>query len=470
MEILLEIFDTYRQLHGFQPNYKKAWNSRDGWFKLAHVCLHWRRVVFSSSSRLHVCLLFTPWRSSREPFLRDLPRFPILIDYRIELWDTEKEVNFELAVNGHHQSRVRGIAVRSPYRPRVLETLSHPFPELESLEFESYGSYPYDPPPGLDLTATLLSGSAPSLRRLTLQEVELASLIPLLSSTTGLEELALKLWVTRGTHPEVLFIANLQRMSCLCRLEFKFEFCGPIIAASPNPPLPASARDVVPLPRLTDFIFVGHSSYLEILATRLAAPSLRHLDAEYYGEDATSPLPQLCKFINDSECHFKAIRLDLSSPGVTLSADTCSKFDHAEPAFRICIPLPIPWEDIGQMLSGPLSTVEELVIGWTFPAFRLVQHHNIPWHALFYHIPQVKLVKMLQVNFQVTLDVAHALQLDGQEPALDLLPSLEQVEVKLPTFILESTRSAAYVRIRDAFQPLISTRQQVGHPIKLSIN
>lgn len=77
---------------------------------------------------------------------------------------------------------------------------------------------------------------------------------------------------------------------------------------------------------------------------------------------------------------------------------------------------------------------------------------------------------MLQVNFQVTLDVAHALQLDGQEPALDLLPSLEQVEVKLPTFILESTRSAAYVRIRDAFQPLISTRQQVGRPIKLSIN
>ncbi|KAH9173327.1 hypothetical protein EDB89DRAFT_2068785 [Lactarius sanguifluus] len=59
-DVLLEIFDAYRQLHKLQPNYGKLWNSKDGWFKLAHVCLHWRRAVLLSPSRLHLHLLFTP--------------------------------------------------------------------------------------------------------------------------------------------------------------------------------------------------------------------------------------------------------------------------------------------------------------------------------------------------------------------------------------------------------------------------
>jgi hypothetical protein len=69
VEILLEIFDAYRQLYKLQPYYEKEWNSRDGWFKLAHVCLLWRCLVFSSSSHLHVHLLFTPsWSSSGKPW------------------------------------------------------------------------------------------------------------------------------------------------------------------------------------------------------------------------------------------------------------------------------------------------------------------------------------------------------------------------------------------------------------------
>jgi hypothetical protein len=79
-------------------------------------------------------------------------------------------------------------------------------------------------------------------------------------------------------------------------------------------------------------------------------------------------------------------------------------------------------------------------------------------------------VKVVQVHYQAALGVADAFQLDGQEPALDLLPSLEQVEVQFLPSILESARNTLYLPIRDAFQPLIATRQQVGRPINLSMN
>jgi hypothetical protein len=378
-DVLLEIFDSYRQLHELHPDYEKVWNSRDGWFKLAHVCLHWRRLVFSSSSRLHVRLLFTPGRSFMDPVLRGLPHFPILIDYRTGSWDTEKEENIELEAIGQHRSCVRGIAIRRYGRPGHLEALSQPFPELESFMIESWaiGNLSLV----TDCLVALLLPSAPSLRRLTLRNVGLARLFPLLSSATGLEELALRLRVTPGTPPEVLLIANLQRMSCLRRLELKFLVWDRVIAASP--PLPTTARDVVPLPRLTDFIFRGDSSYLQILATRLVAPSLQHLHAAYYGEDASPLLPQLCKFICYSKCHFKTILLYLVDGFVKFGAETSFKSDHAEPAFWISIPAPTPWERIGQMLSGPLSTVEELIVGWGFPEPLETQYDHVDWRALF---------------------------------------------------------------------------------------
>ena len=475
VEILLEIFDIYRQLHELQPNYEKVWNSRDGWFKLAHVCVHWRHLVFSSSSRLHVHLLFTPCRSSKEPVLNGLPRFPILIDYRTGSWDTEKKENIGIAAIGHHSSRVRGIAFRSPCWSRIVGALGHPFPQLENFTIESNSCGDARLGKAIQLpirVVEILLGSATSLRRLTLQDVVLKRLFPLLSSVTWLEELALNVWVTRGTNP-VFLLANLQRMSSLCRLELMLTWNDRIDDTFPNPPLPAGATDIATLPRLTDFIFTGHSSYLKILAIGLVAPSLQHLDAEYLGPDVTSPLPQLCKFVNDSECQFKSIRLDLSKGNVKLCAETYSKSDHAQPS-RIIIPKPFPWENIGHMLSRPLSTVEKLVVtvGSDVPEHTQKQYFHIHWCGLFDHTPQMRFV---QVHHPVARGVARALRgpLDGQGPALHILPSLEQVEVQFPPHILESARNmpnGPYAPIRNAFEPLIAARQQVGRPIILNLS
>jgi hypothetical protein len=44
-EVLLEIFDQYRQSFVDQP--ERVWNNKNGWFKLAHVCHNWRCLVLA---------------------------------------------------------------------------------------------------------------------------------------------------------------------------------------------------------------------------------------------------------------------------------------------------------------------------------------------------------------------------------------------------------------------------------------
>ncbi|KAH9180771.1 hypothetical protein EDB89DRAFT_64782 [Lactarius sanguifluus] len=117
-EVLLEIFGAYRQDMELQPRYEKVWNSRNGWFKLAHVCRSWRRVVLSSPSHLHVHLLFTPRRSSRAGVLSRLPPLPILIDYCGASW-TEREENLALAAM-RHRSRVAESPFSQAGKSRIL--------------------------------------------------------------------------------------------------------------------------------------------------------------------------------------------------------------------------------------------------------------------------------------------------------------------------------------------------------------
>src|ERR1700761_8392487 len=104
-DVLLEIFNAYRELYEPNLRYEKIWNSRNGWFKLTHVCRSWRRLVHSSPSRLHVHLLFTPCQSSKDAMMRHLPPLSILFDYS-NLSTLEEEVNPALAAIIHH-SRVR---------------------------------------------------------------------------------------------------------------------------------------------------------------------------------------------------------------------------------------------------------------------------------------------------------------------------------------------------------------------------
>ncbi|KAH9066308.1 hypothetical protein EDB87DRAFT_707795 [Lactarius vividus] len=454
--VLLEIFDAYRQDLELQPGYIIVWNSRDGWFRLAHVCRNWRRVVFSSPSRLDLHLLFTPRRSSRAPVLNRLPRLPILIDYYAEkgTW-TKKDESFALAAI-RHRGRVRGITLRRQYpeMAKLLKALSHPFPGLESLEIS-----PTHCDHELLLPAAFLSGSSPSLRRLSLRILLLNRFSPLLASATGLVELTLTLRAAYTALPEVWFIATLQHMSHLRRFELNLDYFGVGNGEPPEPP--ASAGDVVRLSELTHIFFSGHRFYLQALVVRLAAPSLQHLDVALCGGSCHSfPIPYLCKFICNAECRFTKVSLGLRHRDRELRfcAGTSSQSLVDVQPFTIVIPGPVSLGKLGQELSGPLATVEELIVAWDRAPWRTngrIQKDQ--WRGLCKHVPEVKKV---QVPARVARDVAYSFQQGDQEPVLDLLPALELVEVF-------SMAGQGYKPICDAFEPLIAMRKRAGRPIRL---
>ena len=448
-DVLLEIFDAYRHDMELLPRYENAWNSRDGWFKLSHVCPRWRRLVHLSPTRLHVHLLFTRCRSSRATVLKRLPPFPILVDYRITSW-RKREENLALATLMHCTSRVRGITLRGSFMNMVklLAALDHPFPELESLEILGGGL--------LTLPAAFLSGSAPCLRRLTLQNVAPRCISPLLSFATGLIELSLTLHTEGVLPPEPSLLPNLQRMSRLRRLELILAYYG---ITQSDPPLPSCAGNVVPLSMLTHLIFRGHRLFLQALIVGLVAPSLQHLDAELSGRPHGGfPIPHLCKFICDplANCQFTAIRFVFSNLHLKFFAKTGPQ-SVGDPPFRIISRRPVLLEQMGQELSGPFSTVEELIITLDEPCY--IPSLTDQWHGLFYHVPQVK---MVQLHAKVALSAACSFQQGGQESAIDLLPALEQVKV-----LLAGGCDDLNVSIYDAFEPLIAARQRAGRPIRL---
>ncbi|KAH8982420.1 hypothetical protein EDB92DRAFT_1952311 [Lactarius akahatsu] len=333
--------------------------------------------------------------------LRHPPPFPILINYRASSWTVKKD-NLALALM-RHRSRVRGITLRRPYTniEKFFTALSYPFPELESLEI----CPPNDRGRALVLPATSHPDAYPS--------------------ATSLVELALTLRVAHIARPEASLLTNLQRMSCLRRLELNVVEWPNINPTRTYPP--ASAGDVVSLSKLTHLLFSGHRLYLQALVVGLAAPSLQHLDAEVcgYPHGFPGPIPHLCKFICDTECQFTTVRLGLSYTKFRFYACTGPQSDD-NPPFRITRLNPVSLEEMGQELSRPLSTVEELIVAWDVEKLQTegrIQTNQ--WRGFCYHVPQVKMVR---VSATLALDVAHSFQQEGGEPIPNLLPTLERVE------------------------------------------
>lgn len=454
-DILLEIFDAYRQLYEHQPHYENFWNSRDGWFKLTHVCQSWRHVVHSSPSRLDVHLLFTPHRSSRVTMLKSLPPFPILVDHSLADGADREQSLALAALAPRNRDRVHGISLRRKrrtYMDKLLRALSHPFPELESLIIDSSYDHDFE----LILPDTFLSGSAPGLRRLTLRDVVPRCLPPLLSFTTDLVELFLTLRAPRYALPEASLIANLQRLSCLHRLELRLMYTHVV---GSFPVSLAEPRDIVPLPNLMQFVFSGQTHYLETLVVELATPRMQYLNANFGDKAYTFPIPHLCRLICDTKIQFIFVCLELLSHQVKFTAETRSKSVHASAqSFNIIFPEDTSFEEMGNRLSGPLTTVEELVV--------IGGMRHVQWRRFFNRIQQVKLI---QVSSQAAIEVAHSFQPDDQAIAMDVLPALEQVKVQMPHIPpLSENYINPYLTIPNAFEPLIAARRRVGRPITLS--
>jgi hypothetical protein len=383
--------------------------------------------------------------------LRRLPPLPVLVHCDASDW-TEKEDRLALAAI-KHRKRVRGITLRRPhaYTAMLYKLLNTPFPNLESLDFYSFLDS------GLVLPATFLSGSASCLRQLKLHGVVPSCLSPLLSSATGLVELTLALRLKFDEPPDTSLLANLQRMSFLCRLDLELSYHEEIDIGPYSSPPPASVGDAVTLPNLTDFTFDGRVPYLKMLVAGLAAPSLQRFDIMIEGGGSCLPNPHICTFLSDTEFQLISVYLAYIAGHVGIIGKTHSCIGcDCVPPLRMRTPRtvsPISPAEIGDMLTRPLSTVEELQVRdiWATGSRQ--------WHGLFKHLPQLKVIEMTS---EMVFDVAHAFQLSDQKLSLDLLPSLEQIKVAV------ITSKSEIESIRSAFEPLIAARQRVGRHIELS--
>ncbi|KAI0253922.1 hypothetical protein BJV78DRAFT_139886 [Lactifluus subvellereus] len=462
-DVLLEIFGSYRQAFEQEPRYEWIWNSKNGWFKLAHVCRKWRCVVLSSSSRLHVRLLFTSRRPPRAVVLTRLPPLPIVVDYSEATIQTLKEQNRATAAL-RYPNRACGIAIKGSHllSDGVRRALNRPFPILES--FKLHSGYRCEVP------TTIFRGSAPSLRRLHLQNVTFPSVSQLLSSTTGLVQLELDLDTDTIVclSPAASLLTHLQAMPCLRRLQLRVRrLTSPTTSI---PVFPTRAADVVPLLRLTHFQFSGSTACFEALAAGLAASFLQDLEIKL--NDYSPTFPHLSRFIGDVEGLFFAVRVDITSGAIDAALISMLTHSHSidEPPRRIAIQNGMTWSvQIGTAFGARLTTAEQLFL--QRPEQSVFQFHKDPiaWRGFF---EQLQNVKILRVGRDLFLKVARFLSNSGEPPLL-LLPALEEIELRLAAAapsVAPPISDVEREEVLSTFSAFIAARQQVGHPVRISWN
>jgi F-box-like len=248
----------------------------EGWQPLVHVCRRWRTVVFGSPRRLNLrlgCSFKTPARDKLDIW----PALPLIIcGNRRERKDGVDNIIAAL----EHSDRVSQLSVfeiSNFHLKKVLAAMQVPFPELTRMELHSYGPI---------LPDTFLGGSAPRLQLLQLRGIPLPGLPKLLSSTTHLVDLNLRLIPHSGyISPEVMVTA----LSTLTRIRFlDLGFQSP--RSRPDPTRqhpPPSTRSV--LPSLTRFFFKGVGEYLEDMVARIDVPQIERLSIGFFIQIEDTP-------------------------------------------------------------------------------------------------------------------------------------------------------------------------------------
>jgi len=302
-EVLLEIFDFYLC---------EVYNKME-WKTLVHVCRRWRSIVLAAPLRLDlrlVCTDITPVRK----MLGIWPALPIALRF-FELTD-------EALAALQYRDRICEIYLGfiSDYKLKSLAeaTRQAPFPALTDLRIEAFGGWPVVPD-------SLLGGSAPGLRSLSLRRAAFPALGKLLLSAPRLVELSL--CDIRG-----FAIINSETMADwlpsltgLVKLQIEYRNKRPIqfLLHRPSNRPPPLTRPVLPV--LTTLTFKCGSDYLDPPFSHLDTPLLKHVNMEFV-YPAIFDFSKISPFIGHKEsfeefdqaqmlwyCHFQDVCLRLSS-------------------------------------------------------------------------------------------------------------------------------------------------------------
>ena len=423
------------------------------WQSLVHVCRWWRGLVFASPRRMNLQLFCIPGRFARKS-LDVWPALPLLISGYVFEGSVDNVIT-ELK----HSDRICQI-ILDFYTPKIEKlwtAMQASFPELAVVDLSLEGLSH-----ALVLPNSFLGGSAPRLRRLTLNAIPFPSLPILLLSATHLVYLHLfNVPLSGYISPEAMATC----LSILTNLEsFKLEFESPQSCPDQeNRRSPSPTRSI--LPALTMLWFKGVNEYMEKLVARIDAPQLFQLEARFFN-DIDFDTPELIRFVSQSstlkassETH---VFFDTRTASVKFQPQASrSNVEYFEVKISCSAP---DWQlsSVAQICttSSPLlSTTENLFINESADS-------QLDWNDRVENIVWLDLllpftaVKNLYLSRQFVPRVAHALQEMTEGRTTEMLSTLQNL-------YLEGFQPSESVH--EGIERFISARRSSNHPVAISV-
>jgi hypothetical protein len=388
--------------------------------------------------------------------LSHLPTLSLVIDYSeitgIMARKDVENIRFGLQQHGH----VHQVVLQAPSsRLRMwLEPMNKLFPRLEDLSLLSTTTEEVK----LILPEML---QAPNLRRLALHGVGLPKGLPLLSSAIALSTLSLTDVGASCYFPPGHLITHLQSLPYLEELSIGFAI--PI-------PHPSSERELLPppilpvtLPTLRKLTFRGVDGYLENLVAQINTPVLERLNLTLFFNLAFT-LVNLTEFIHRTErfgCLVAQVIFNQDGASIYSCSYDSEQSDTGKLSLHVSCE-PLDWRidsatQICSALGNVLLAVEELTLDLDvdgMPSDWEKTLDSMLWLELL--LPFVG-VKKLHIGSSLAREVSRALESDAEGSVLEVLPELQELEVRL--------------EIDDAkkvFSAFIETRKSMGRgPVHL---
>jgi hypothetical protein len=458
---LLNVFNLYRpfllgedQDDGARlPGGERAWVGERWWYRLAHVCQRWRNLILGSAPYLGLSLVCTKGTPVAD-MLAHSPSLPLVIDFFNVSHDisAEDERGIILALKQRHRVRRIRLWTLVTNVQKLIGAIDEEYPVLEYLVIL----------PQMEDNNTILTFpetfQAPHLRHLAVIGFAFPMASRLLTTALALVTLALVM-----VHPSTHFQPNvlLHWISFMPQLEtLAILYSFPI----PNHDLERQLTHTptmtpVTLPNLHFFRFRGGSTYLEAVVRRIAAPHLEKLQISFFSQ-LTFSVPCLLHFMNTTE------NLRFDSAIFRFSTDRGFVAVHPREAVEMhalsinvnCWHLDWQVSSIAQILSAlsqMLSPVEHLTLQRGNHTRSSEEHNEADrseWRKLLRSFSNVK---TLHIGDELVEELSRCLQLEDGE--LELLPELQEL-----------TYSGSG-NTGDAFTSFMDARQNVGHPVALTL-
>jgi hypothetical protein len=451
--VLLDIFDFY-QVAIDKDGCEYPWN----WEKLVHVCQRWRYIIFESPIRLNLQLFCTE-NSPVRKLLDFWPPFPLVIRFIGYPWKKKPKDCIDSTDNIiaalERRDRVRVIQVHLDITSnrlfeRVFAAMEETFPVLRSLSFELGGEI-------LPEQITLLNGSAPSLRDLTLRGISFPPLPQLLSSTSDLTSLRLFDIPNSGYIPPETMATSLSALPKLESLSITFKSPTPRLELRNRSPL-LQTRFV--LPALTRLEFEGVSEYFEVLAAQFDAPLLDDFTISYFYQPILD-IPQTVRFFSSYLDSLKPYSITLTFilwDGVFITFP--SNTTHHSTLFPSHL-----WKIMCRHPNRQITSVAQIC--GQIPPFRssvkslaimcdvLIDPNPTLWLQLFHTFPSVQNLQ-IPVALEPAIVSAFDRPTEGSLAVAEVFPSLHNLSIM-------GNKSGETVQ--RPIQSFVADRQRSGRPV-----